>query len=676
MLNLAHPLALQQNTVTVGGGSLAFAAGNTSPSIGGLAGAGGFALTTAASEAVALNVGGNGQSTAYSGNLSGAGGLVKVGSGMLTLSASSGYSGATNVSTGTLQLVGVPTAPVAGYSVWFDASKLGLTNGAAVTSLPDLSGNGHNATPATGSGVSNPTYTAGAVNGLGAVTFTGKQGLLFSEDSSIRETFSIFKGSSFLMTDQNSYNFHRSEAPNATDNDPTASLWGNDASTFNNSSGTSYINGVVQNNAAITNTTGVMPTNLNNGYNLVDVATGGNVAANGFNDDRNFVHYAGNGGSGSQSQGEVIIYNSLLTNAQRQAVEAYLMYKWFGTVAPGFAGSNILPVSTPLSVSAGATLDLDGVSQQVASLTGGGLVVNSAASSPAVFTVGDSSSTAFAGTIAGSGAANKIGLVKVGGGVLTLTGVNTYSGSTAIGGGTLQLGNGAPGQDGSIGGTSAVADGAALLYNLAGSQTASYAISGSGSVTKAGSGTLTLAKADSYRGGTNIQSGLVALANFDSSLPLGPLAMSGGSLDLHGNSPTVTTLNGSGKIGNGASGAANESFFGVTAGGAFSGTIGDGDFGGDAPVSLTVYGGTLTMSGTNTFSGGTTVSGGALILTNNEALTDGSSLTVGDASQFSAPVVPAASAVAAVPEPGTLAVVGIAGLIAAVAARKRRRTAK
>ena len=33
-----------------------------------------------------------------------------------------------------------------------------------------------------------------------------------------------------------------------------------------------------------------------NAFNLVAVQTTGNVAANGFNDDRNFTHYAGNGG--------------------------------------------------------------------------------------------------------------------------------------------------------------------------------------------------------------------------------------------------------------------------------------------------------------------------------------------------------------------------------------------
>ena len=134
-LVLAHPLATQYSTVTVGSsGAVAFAAGNASPILGGLAGAGNVALATAASEPVALNVGNNSQNTTYSGSLTGAGGLVKQGAGTLTVTATSTYSGATVVSGGVLQLtgVGVPTAPpVAGYTYWFDASNLGLANGEA-----------------------------------------------------------------------------------------------------------------------------------------------------------------------------------------------------------------------------------------------------------------------------------------------------------------------------------------------------------------------------------------------------------------------------------------------------------------------------------------------------------------------------------------------------------------
>ena len=57
---------------------------------------------------VALTVGGNNQSTVYSGVLSGGGSLIKTGSGTLTITASQSYAGPTVVAQGTLQLASPP----------------------------------------------------------------------------------------------------------------------------------------------------------------------------------------------------------------------------------------------------------------------------------------------------------------------------------------------------------------------------------------------------------------------------------------------------------------------------------------------------------------------------------------------------------------------------------------
>jgi autotransporter-associated beta strand protein len=93
---------------------------------------------------------------------------------------------------------------------------------------------------------------------------------------------------------------------------------------------------------------------------------------------------------------------------------------------------------------------------------------------------------------------------------LTLTGNNSYSGATTIGAGTLQIGNG--GTSGTLG-TAAVTDNAALVFNRSDDVTVANAISGSGTVTKSGSNTLTLTANGSYSGVTTISGGTLVLSN-------------------------------------------------------------------------------------------------------------------------------------------------------------------
>ena len=133
------------------------------------------------------------------------------------------------------------------------------------------------------------------------------------------------------------------------------------------------------------------------------------------------------------------------------------------------------------------------------------------------------------------------GIVKTGAGLMTVTGANTYGGATTISGGTLQLGNGAAGHDGSLT-TSGVADNAVLAYDLNGNQTAAYAISGSGALIKTGGGMLTLSTANSYSGGSTISGGTLQTTNA-SGIGSGTATVNGGALTVNYGSGGYTFSN-------------------------------------------------------------------------------------------------------------------------------------
>lgn len=112
--------------------------------------------------------------------------------------------------------------------------------------------------------------------------------------------------------------------------------------------------------------------------------------------------------------------------------------------------------------------------------------------------------TALSGAIAGGA------LTKVGAGTLTLTGINTSSGTTTVSAGVLQIGAG--GTAGTLG-TGNVVDNASLVINRAGTLSYGGSISGSGGVTQAGSGTFLLTGATSYTGPTTVSAGTLTVGN-------------------------------------------------------------------------------------------------------------------------------------------------------------------
>jgi fibronectin-binding autotransporter adhesin len=185
---------------------------------------------------------------------------------------------------------------------------------------------------------------------------------------------------------------------------------------------------------------------------------------------------------------------------------------------------NRLPVSAAviMATAGSPTLDLNGTSQTITSLQGGGLV-RIGSGTLTVTDAGD-----FSGILEGSGS-----LVKSVAGTLILSGENTYSGGTTISGGRITLTNAAgsglgsgpvtiaPGgslslgngeDNGSIAATTIANDGL-VLVNRSDDLTLETEITGLGGLTKNGEGSLLLENENTYAGVTTINAGALHVSH-------------------------------------------------------------------------------------------------------------------------------------------------------------------
>lgn len=139
-----------------------------------------------------------------------------------------------------------------------------------------------------------------------------------------------------------------------------------------------------------------------------------------------------------------------------------------GVLQAGAAGGgSVFGVNSQVTLAdaAGATLDLNGFSQTIGSLAGGGATGGTVALGAATLTVGGTNASGtFAGILSGVGGS----LIKIGTGNQTLSGANTFTGLTTVSAGTLTvvhntgLGAAAGGVIVTSGATLALADGVAV----------------------------------------------------------------------------------------------------------------------------------------------------------------------------------------------------------------------
>ncbi len=634
-LRVNSELALANSTFThSGSGTLDF----SSTVVGNAFSFGGLASSSAAASvslqnnagtpaAITLTVGDNDASTSYAGTLTGAGSVVKVGTGILSLSGSNDYAGTMTVNGGVLSVSSASSLPG-----WGTAGRV------AVGAAGSLAvGNDMTLQQAFDAG-----YLA-ATSGVGFDTTAG--------DRSVSD---VITGSRpFVKTGGN-----------------VLTLTG--ASTFAGTTtlaGGSVELGVAQDGS----TSGPL------GASGTITFTGGGLRASAANQDDYSSRFSTAAGQAYaiDTNGQDVTWAANLSSSGGSLVKS-------GAGRLTLSGSNSYTGTTTL---AGGTIEVGSADALAGTDTitfSGGTLRYTAASSAVDLAakIGDSGSAiridtngedvAFAGSIA---ATNSGGFTKLGAGTLTLSGSNSYTGTTTVAGGTLEIAipaaipsasftldggtivnaTGSANFGKSAGGVGAISLGAAggtILSNnrldmngvISGpSPTASLTY---GRQSSTGSDFIVISGNNTYAGGTVLESGLGVVVDNDSAFGTGTLELAGAVIRARSvphslANPVRISAN---TQFNAAASQPNLTFTGPV-------TLSDGDrtlqvdnvlTSGQSGVNFTNaigddsngYGitktgaGVLELGGANTYGGATTVSAGTLKLAGASAVAGSSGLSI------------------------------------------------
>ena len=545
-----------------------------------------------------INTNGNNVTLANSVGNNGAGAFTKTGTGTLNLTAANTYTGGTVISAGTLKANNTTGSATGSGAVTINSGGI-LGGTGTVTGAVTVNSGG---TLAAGNSVGTLT--------LGALTLASGSILDFEFNSTPANDFIAVTGTNGLTLNGGGLNLYTEGGTSPWTTTGSYNLF-----SFNGTLqglGLSALS-VLNQQAGYSYTFGSSGSFLTLTIDTTGVISNWNVDASGS------WNTAGNWSSSIPNQaGASAKFLSAITAPRTITLDG-------DKTVGGLTFDNVQTYT--INQGSGGTLTLDSGTASAASIlvSSGNHVVNApvALASDVTADIAASSSLAANGVISGSK-----GITKSGTGTLDLTGANTYSGGTTINAGTVSFGNG------SLGSGAITLNGGGLTYNTGNTQdisavtltlgssggtintngndvTFANAIgnSGSGGLTKAGTGSLTLGTANTYTGTTTITGGSVSIAANDrlGSVTVGAgLIFNGGilattatmALDNGGSNARTISLGSSGGTLNVADATT------LTASGVVSGT-----------GSLTKSGtGSLSISGVNTYSGGTVINGGTVIV--------------------------------------------------------------
>ena len=623
---------ISAGTVTSVGNLTANIAGGTT-TVGGVATigtlSGGTANLNGATSAITTFNGGTvnlGSSTALtvsdgtsSGTIAGTGGsLTKTSSGTLTLNGTNTYTGGTNLNAGTLNFTtgGLGTTGSVtftgnstlqyGASTTTDlSSRLAIGNGFTGT----IDTNGNNVTFANGFGASGSgaltklgtgTLSLNAANTYTGLTTVSAGSLAVGSGGSLASGNALTLGPSGLATFDNV-----GQTLGAVSNSNTTS----NALNFSASSGTVTLANLSGAGSTTFGSNGIVTGGISTG----SVTSVGNLTAN----------ISG----GTTTVGGLLTGNISAGTVGASSLSATTVSGGSNTIT-GAAGITTLSNGTTtvgdvatIGTLSGGTANLNGATSAITTLNGGTVNLGSSTA----LTVSNGTSP---GTITGTGGS----LTKTSFGTLTLNGTNTYTGGTNIGAGTVNFTTGGLGTTGAVTftGNSILQYGASTTTDLSSrlainngftgtvdtngnnvTFASGFGASGSGALTKIGSGTLTLNGTNTYTGLTTVNAGTFSVG--------GSGSLASGSALAVGASGLVTFANAGQTLGavtndNTATNALNFSASSGTVTLASLSGAGNTTFGSNGIVTGGIASGTVTATGnlTANISGGTTTVGGLL----------------------------------------------------------------
>ena len=302
------------------------------------------------------------QSYPFGGAISGAVQIVKTGAGALTL-AGRYPCGDVSVEAGALRLISsIDTVP--GLAYCLDASNpssLVITGGVYVTQWNDANG-GPISFVSTNETLLCPTYDATLFNGRGGVRFgaSGSRRRMIATATTNAQTIFVVTAPVDVTSDNAGVWGRNMEDKGLRISGNGWRTVGTDANDFTHGSSDYYVNGL---------RTNVFTAGRGHLFSGVSTAPWTLLAAIGdywFSSQYTGRYYRGD-------IAEIRVYDRALRSEERQAIEAYLMAKWFQRTS---GGMSMFFADQTLRVADGASVDLAGGSQQCRAVEGAGVITN------------------------------------------------------------------------------------------------------------------------------------------------------------------------------------------------------------------------------------------------------------------------------------------------------------